>query len=289
MYLQNVDFAEDVFFKGIECWMISSFKTYFMGKTWQFCVQALAFVALCASLSVLSSGCTVFEGDSAAKANQGSSLTSFIENAMPLPGATAGAANVSTGGTRSENDTQDTKVRFVDGEPLLRTGYIIRIMVAVGDKVEVSPIEVQVSDKNEITLPLVGKVDCDGLTINGLKGRLTTRYSEFFRNPEVSTSFVIKDAFTSPWGRVHVSGRVHREGWISIPATRCLTVSDAVQAAGGCTAYANKSRVIVNRPQEDGSVKSFKINLEEIGKKGKTENDMLLKSGDTVFVPESSI
>ncbi len=251
-------------------------------------------MVFCSVISLIYSGCTIFDGNGSKKTSQGSSLTSFIELAMPLPATPASASNTGAGDSSdassgTEPQPPSINTRFVDGEPLLRTGFIIRTMVVVGDKVEVAPIEVQISDKNELTLPLVGKIECDGLTINGLRGRLINRYSEFFRNPEVTVSFVIKDAFTSPWGRVHVSGRVRGEGWVSIPATRCLTVSDAIQAAGGCAPYANKSRVIVNRPLEDGSIKSFKINLEEIGKKGKTENDMLLRSGDTVFVPESSI
>jgi polysaccharide export outer membrane protein len=175
------------------------------------------------------------------------------------------------------------------GEPILRPGYILRIAVSVGDKIEINPLDVQISTKSEITLPLIGKVDCAGLTINGLRSRLTNRYGEFFRSPEISADFVVRDPSTSPWGRVLVQGRVRQEGWISIPATRYLMVSDAIQKAGGFGQFARKDNIRVSRRRKDGTIEFFKINLEEIGKKGKTENDMLLKSGDVVYVYESSI
>ncbi len=175
------------------------------------------------------------------------------------------------------------------GEPILRPGYVLRLAVTVGDKVEVNPFEVQISEKNDILAPFIGKVECDGLTINGLRSRLATRYSEFFRNPEVSAQFIIRDAYTSPWGRVYIQGRVHREGWVNIPATRRLMLSDAIQAAGGFTQFAKRNNIRVSRRLKDGSIKRFKVNLEEVGKQGKTENDMLLQSGDVVYVFESSI
>ena len=64
---------------------------------------------------------------------------------------------------------------------------------------------------------------------------------------------------------------------------------DAIQKAGGFGQFARKDNIRVSRRRKDGTIEFFKINLEEIGRKGKTENDMLLKSGDVVYVYESSI
>jgi len=246
-------------------------------------------------LTFLLSGCGLFEGRAGGSSAGNTSLNDYIANSMPLPPGAAGASVTGEPAPRADEEAIGLEPQIDDitftpaGEPILRTGYILRIVVTVGDKVEVNPVEVQVSDKTEITLPLVGKVDCLGLTINGLRSRLTTRYSEFFKNPEVTISFVIRDAFTSPWGRIYVQGRVHREGWVSIPATRYLMVSDAIQAAGGFAAFARKDNIRVSRRNKDGKIEFFRINLEELGRKGKTDNDMLLKSGDVVYVFETSI
>ena len=261
---------------------------------------ALAFKggAVCAVLLVLAlTGCSTASHSPGKAESSGTSLNDFIASTMPLPPSTS---NVSAEpDVSSDPDSlDDMEVGMApqydasftpSGEPILRTGYILRIAVSVGDMVEVNPFEVQISDKNEIILPYIGKVECDGLTINGLRSRLVTRYEEFFRKPDVTATFVIRDAFTSPWGRVLVQGRVHREGWVSIPATRCLMLSDAIQAAGGFSQFAKRNNIRISRRLKDGTIKRFKINLEEVGKQGKTENDMRLKSGDVVYVFESSI
>ncbi len=261
---------------------------------------ALMGMAMCAALLCLSlSGCFMFRGSSSETDDGGTSLSDFINDAMPLP---PGAASASTAPTQKPESTDpddnldvgmapvfDDKAFTPNGEPILRPGYILRILVSVGDKVEVNPVEVQISEKNEVTLPFVGKVECDGLTINGLRSRLITRFSEFYRNPEVTATFVIRDRYTSPWGAVLIQGRVRKEGWVSIPATRRLMLSDAIQEAGGFAQFAKRNNIRVSRRLKDGSIKRFKIDLEEIGKQGKTENDMLLQSGDVVYVFESSI
>ena len=256
----------------------------------------------CAVMAALTmSGCALFAGSSSSGDSGGTSLNDYIASAMPLPPGTsdapsASAATPSAPGAGAESGDEGAFEPQIDdhmfspsGEPILRPGYLLRIAVIVGDKMEVDPQEVQVSAKTEITMPLIGKVDCAGLTIHSLRNRLANRYGEFFRNPEVSVDFVVRDPSTSPWGRVLVQGRVHQEGWVSIPATRYLMVSDAIQKAGGFGQFARKDNIRVSRRRKDGTIEFFKINLEEIGRKGKTENDMLLKSGDVVYVYESSI
>ena len=259
----------------------------------------MAGAACCAFLGIVLSGCSTWGGSSGESGGGGTSLNDLISGAMPLPPGTEVASTVPTAKPDSNDPEDNLDIGMVpisddnsftpSGEPILRPGYVLRLAVSVGDKVEVNPFEVQISEKNDILVPFIGKVECDGLTINGLRSRLTTRYSEFFRNPEVSAQFVIRDAYTSPWGRVYIQGRVHREGWVSIPATRRLMLSDAIQEAGGFAQFAKRSNIRVSRRMKDGSIKRFKINLEEIGRQGRTENDMLLQSGDVVYVFESSI
>ena len=257
-------------------------------------------VAMCGALLCLTlSGCFMFRGSSSETDDEGTSLNDFINDAMPLPPGTAAASTTPAQKPEAPDPDDnldvgmapifDDKAFTPSGEPILRPGYILRILVSVGDKVEVNPMEVQISEKNEITLPLVGKVECDGFTINGLRSRLVTRYSDFFRNPEVTATFVIRDRYTSPWGAVLIQGRVRKEGWVSIPATRRLMLSDAIQEAGGFAQFAKRNNIRVSRRLKDGSIKRFKIDLEEIGKQGKTENDIPLQSGDVVYVFESSI
>lgn len=273
--------------------MFSFLKTDCRSNSGAIALKFVIFAVCIVFSAAMFSGCAVFGGKTS-DTNSGTSLSDFTSNLMPLPPTVSQQGAEPPASVKPANDEdiepQIDNASFTNsGEPILRTGYILRITVSVGDKVEVDPQEVQVSDKNEITLPLVGKVDCNGLTINGLRSRLVTRYGEFFRSPEVTASFVVRDAYTSPWGRVYVQGRVNREGWVSIPATRYLTVSDAIQSAGGFGRSARRDNIRISRRMEDGNIKYFRVNLEEIGRKGKTENDKPLKSGDVVYVYESNL
>lgn len=173
-------------------------------------------------------------------------------------------------------------------EPILQMGYRLRIAVMVGDTQELAPTEVLVSDKCEITLPLVGKIDCNGLTLNGLRSRLTTRYGEFMRDPEVTVSFVYSEDSLSPYGQVLVQGRVAREGWVNIPMTRVLKLSRAIQLSGGFASSARKSSVRVTRRDAEGKPVHYKVDVEAIGKYGDLDKDIVLEPDDVIYVYESN-
>lgn len=238
-------------------------------------------VVFCAAFSLLTAGCATTD-------NEGTEI-SFDDNGgmLLLPPAAVATAGENNG--EADTAASDGLIFTAKGEPILRTGYWLNIGVTVGDRAEFAPVEVQVSDKNEITLPMIGKVQCDGMTIYSLRSYLATRYGDYLKNPEVTVSFVVKDGYSSPWGKVLVCGRVRGEGWVPIPATRDLTLSRAIQLAGGFGPSARRDNIRVSRRLEDGTMKFFKVNLEEIGKKGKMENDLLLKPEDVIYVYESNL
>ena len=72
-----------------------------------------------------------------------------------------------------------------------------------------------------------------------------------------------------------------------MPSTRDLTVVRALMLASNATPLADKSRIRVTRRQKDGSLKRFIVDIEKIGKEGRSEMDILLKPGDVIWVPES--
>ncbi len=174
-----------------------------------------------------------------------------------------------------------------DGEPQLRVGLTLRISVMVGDKAEVPEVTRQITGKGEIDLPFVGRVPCAGLTLPQLKVQLFKLYGDFLRDPEVTAEFATGTDGESPWGKVRVMGHVGSEGWINIPPTRDLTVLRALQLSGGVRPGARRSSVRVTRNLADGSKKVFMVNLDAMGKKGDTEQDIPLQPGDVVWVDQS--
>ena len=182
----------------------------------------------------------------------------------------------------------ESKSRGNKFDPIIGQGYRLKVIVRVGDRDEVGPLEVMVSEKGDVSLPLLGRVPCSGLTINALHSRLSGFYSEFFADPDVDVQFAYSDDGISPYGQVLVQGRVAREGWVNIPPTRNLRLSHAIQRSGGFASSALRRKVLVLRRGEDGNLDRHVIDFKAIGKNGELDNDILLEPNDVIFVDESN-
>jgi len=170
----------------------------------------------------------------------------------------------------------------------LRPGLVININVLVAGKKEIDSMGKRVTDKGTIGVPLLGTVGVNGLTLDDLSAKLTTAYAEYFMNPQVIVEFVRDDnrEGLSPWGSVTVLGRVKKPGKIIIPATRDLTLSAAIQQAGGFDTSAKENAIRVTRRRGDGSIQTREVDLRSVGAQGLVEEDIQLEPDDVVFVPE---
>lgn len=149
-----------------------------------------------------------------------------------------------------------------------------------------------VDQNGDITMPLLLQepVACDGLSLEALKQKLVKAYSVYYRQPQITVTFAPFDGKgVSPWGTVTVMGEVNSPGPVNIPSTMELTVTKALQMAGGVKPYANKSSIKVSRCDKDGHITQTHVDLDEIGKEGRADKDMTLKAGDVVWVPETWI
>lgn len=175
------------------------------------------------------------------------------------------------------------------GEPLIKTGYNLRMSVSAGGKMEMAEQVKTVSDKGAITLPLIGTVACEGKTVVELAKQLEKLYEQYIRAPQASVEFVYagQPGEISPWGAVAVYGRVRQPGRVNIPPTRDLTLSRAIQFSGGALEDARQSAIEVTRRNKDGSKTRFEIDLEAVAKRGESEKDIVLEHGDMINVPQS--
>ncbi len=98
---------------------------------------------------------------------------------------------------------------------------------------------VQVDDQGLISLPYIGGINAQGLTASDLSARIRQAYIDgrFYRAIDVSVS--VTERF------VYVGGEVQRPG--RIIWTPDLTMTKAIQAAGGFTIYAKETAVNVVR------------------------------------------
>lgn len=191
--------------------------------------------------------------------------------------------------TGEEPDFGDQAEYQEDGDPKIRSGLFLRIGVTASGAVTVEEMLKEVDLKGEIVMPMIGTVKCGGLTVVALQEQIKEAYKKYFIDPQVSVSFAYdeRSGMKSPWGSILVMGSVQRPGPVNMPATRDLSVTQALLAAGNPTPMADKSRVRVYRRQKDGTLKKYLIDVVAIGQKGRAELDIKLKSGDVVYVPET--
>ncbi len=194
------------------------------------------------------------------------------------------------GSSRAESDPSEEMVVYDDGVPRVRPGVVMVIQVGAASQAP-SSMQVQVDQKGEITLPylLQEPVYCEGLTLEVLKQKLVKAYQVYIKQPVVTVAFVPVDGNNgvSPYGAVTVLGEVGQPGPVNMPATMDLTVTKALQLAGGTRPFADKKRIRVTRCDKDGNKKRTIVNLTEIGEEGMINKDIILRAGDVVWVPES--
>ncbi len=125
-----------------------------------------------------------------------------------------------------------------------------------------------------ITLPVLGKVVIDGMTVAEAKEHVRKRAAEFYSDPEIIMELVRPRALD-----VYVIGDVMEPGKYSLPGN--ATVFTALYAAGGPSETGSYRRIKLTRHGGE----ELRIDLYEYLMHGRRENDELLQAGDTVFVP----
>ena len=87
-------------------------------------------------------------------------------------------------------------------------------------------------------------------------------------------------------GQVYLLGAVARPGAVSLSMDESMTVSKLILQSGGFDKFANDSKVRLMRTAPDGSRQTMIIDVGRILKVGTFEDDVPLKSGDVIVVPE---
>jgi protein involved in polysaccharide export with SLBB domain len=139
---------------------------------------------------------------------------------------------------------------------------------------------VRIRPDGRISAVLVDEVDAAGVTPPELDARLTQRYAEYVRDPQVT---VIVRSFANL--KVYVGGEVTTPG--PLPLVGRLTALAAVLQAGGFKGTAKTDSVILIRNAGDGRPQLERLNLKAVYTKGGP--DVALKPFDVVYVPMSGI
>ncbi len=188
---------------------------------------------------------------------------------------------------RKSEIPQTPEVRGVAGAQL-RPGLTVNVQVLVTGQKEIDEKNRRISESGMITLPLVGEIRVADSTISEAQVLLKSAYSKVYVAPQVIVECLMETGETavSPWGNVTVLGRVKKPGQVNMPPTRELTVSRAIQLAGGLDTSARSEAIRITRTRGTEAIQ-FEINLDNIGKSGQTKDDVHLLPGDVIYVPEA--
>jgi polysaccharide export outer membrane protein len=137
---------------------------------------------------------------------------------------------------------------------------------------------VPVRPDGKISLPLIGEVEASGLTPPKLATVIAEKLKAYVSNPEVS---VIVEQVKSQV--VNIVGQVLRPSPMVL--TRPTTILDAIALAGGPAQFAKLKSIYVLRPLPDGRQQKLYFNYKAVIKGQKLEQNIYLKSGDTLVVP----
>ncbi len=161
---------------------------------------------------------------------------------------------------------------------LIGPGDTLHVYVFQNDELSVT---VPVRPDGKISTPLVEDMVAVGKTPTQLARDIEKSLAEYVKSPKVN--IVVTNAL-SIYSQVRVIGQVLKPQ--SLPYRDGMTVLDAILAVGGLGQFAAGNRAHLVRT-ENGKETDIKLKLDSLVNSGDMKQNLALKPGDVLVVPES--
>jgi polysaccharide export outer membrane protein len=217
-----------------------------------------------------------------------------------IPGATPGAINqpLSPSATRppgrsnpllnpSSNPPPSPPPNLPDSPYTLGAGDRIRIDIF---QVPQYSGETDVLIDGALNLPLVGRVQVKGLSLDDATNKISNAYSRYLRRPIVTLTLLQRRPV-----QIGISGEVIRPGTYTIATTTTSgdssnsgeypTLTQLLEKAGGITQVADVHQVQVRRRQRSGAEQIYTVDLWQLLQTGDLSYNVTLRDGDTIVIP----
>jgi polysaccharide export outer membrane protein len=172
-------------------------------------------------------------------------------------------------------DSKSTTAKPAMASYTIGAGDVLRIVTWKEADFTLDAVLVRTDGK--ISFPLLNDVQAAGLTPMMLKDVLETGLKKYVSNPVVTVT--VTDAASH---KFYILGEVPRTG--EYPIIKDLSVLQAFALAGGFTEWASKDEIILIR-REGGQKKVYKIDYKDMARGKNLEQDLLIRSDDTIIVP----
>jgi polysaccharide export outer membrane protein len=136
--------------------------------------------------------------------------------------------------------------------------------------------DVVVRPDGKISVPLLNDIQAVGYTPEQLADVLVKAATKYIADP--TATVIVKEIRSR---KVYVLGEVGKPG--SVPLIGEMNVLQLIATVGGLLEYADKENITIVR-MENGKERRFKFNYKDVVKGKKTEQNIMLKPGDTVVV-----
>lgn len=141
---------------------------------------------------------------------------------------------------------------------------------------------VPVRPDGKVSTPLIEDMVAVGKTPTQLARDMEAELSEYIRSPQVN---VIVTTPLSAFSKITVIGQVGTPG--DVPYREGMTVLDVVLAAGGLGEFAAGNRAKLVRKSADGKTTEQRVRIDDLVRKGKLKENVAVRPGDILIVPES--
>ncbi len=143
--------------------------------------------------------------------------------------------------------------------------------------------ETRLSDKGTVAFPLIGEVSLKGLTPDAAAARIASKLKEgkYLVAPQVSVSLLQLRS-----RQVSVLGDVQRPGRYALEDPSAKLTDVLAMAGGTAPLAADNITVMSNRA---GKPIKTEVNLRDIMHGARTQQNVEIQSGDTVFVPRAPV
>ena len=169
----------------------------------------------------------------------------------------------------------------VDENYILQPSDVIQVSIFLEPDLEKSA---RIEADGTVTLPLIKKVKLANLTVSDAQELITQLYNrDFLVDPQISVLVV---SFSPKL--VRILGSVNRPGVVEMPPDREMTLTEAIASANGISRLGNPRSITIKRVDDSGKTQQFEVNFNRILMNANAK-DMILKEGDTVWVPERII
>jgi protein involved in polysaccharide export with SLBB domain len=182
-------------------------------------------------------------------------------------------------------------VEYSEGKYRIGPGDVLSIHVY--NQTEFTESGVLVRQDGYASFNGAGEIDVDGLTVDQLTRKLTERISDLVVNPIVTVKIAqmrpatvyLAGAFKQP-GMYQMNSQLNVGGGAQ-PQTISrvdFRLANIIANAGGVNMNADLHNVEIRR--KGGSQESVKVDLWGMLKEGQATDDVMVQSGDTIYIPE---